>query len=325
VKRRILAFPALAVAILLMCGIARSEENGPIVKLDPDLDKIVAAGTKLEKLADGFEFLEGPVWVRSGRYLLFSDKTKQAIDKWTPEGKISVYRDLGASAKVADPSENLSSGNTLDSQGRLVYCSGGERAVIRAEKDGQRTILADRYEGKPLDPPNDLVYRSDGALYFTAYFTNRNKQTPNDLPASVYLLKDGKLRLLTDQFVSPNGIALSADEKTLYVNEIRKKAIWRFDVRADDTVANGRLFVDMSKGEGEGGPDGMRVDERGNVYDSGPGGLWIISPDARHLGTILTPDRISNLAFGDEDGKTLYITLHTALYRIRLKVEGVRP
>jgi gluconolactonase len=306
------------------CLSAPAQQNSPIVKLDPALDEIVPEGAKLEKLADGYEFLEGPVWVRSGGYLLFSNKSEGGIDKWTPDGKVSLYLDLADLAKSHDRG-NLSSGMTLDPQGRIVYCSGGERAVVRIEKNGQHTILAAQYEGKPLNPPNDLVYKSDGSLYFTAYFTDFGKRTEGDLPSSVYLLKNGKLQLVTSQLISPNGIALSPDEKYLYVNEIKKKTVWRFELQPDGAAINGRLLIDMSSENADGGPDGMRVDKKGNIYDSGPRGLWILSPEGKHLGTVLTPDKVSNLAFGDPDGKTLYITLHTALYRMRLKIEGVRP
>jgi gluconolactonase len=298
-------------------------QTNAIVKLDPALDQILPPGATLEKLGDGFVFLEGPVWVRNGGYLLFSNMPEGNISRWSPDGKISPVVDLTKFIKSSDAasSENyLSNGLTFDREGRLVYCSQIGHAIMRIEKDGKHTILVDNFEGKPLSRPNDLVFKSNGSLYFTD-----NGREPGALPSSAYLLKDGKLQIVTRDLASPNGIALSPDEKYLYVNDISKKTVWRFDVLRDDTVTNRKLFIDMNSVPGDGGPDGMKVDKRGNVYDSGPGGLWILSPEGKPLGRISTPDRVSNLAFGDADGKGLYITLHNALYRIRVNVEGVRP
>jgi gluconolactonase len=298
-------------------------QTDPIVKLDSALDQIVPPGAKLEKLGDGFVFLEGPLWVRNGGYLLFSNMPEATISKWTPDGKISPVVDLTKfirTTETVDSENYLSNGLTFDREGRLVYCSQIGHAIMRIEKDGKHTILANTFEGKRLSRPNDLVLKSNGSLYFTD-----NGRGPGALPSSAYLLKDGKLQIVTRELASPNGIALSPDEKYLYVNDISKKTVWRFDVQPDDSVTNRRLFVDMNSVKGDGGPDGMKVDKKGNVYDSGPGGFWILSPEGKELGRILTPDRVSNLAFGDADGKTLYITLHNALYRIRLNIEGVRP
>jgi len=308
-------------AILLL--IAFWFQGNPIVKLDPALDQIVLPGAKLEKLGDGFVFLEGPVWVRNGGYLLFSNMPEGNISKWTTDGKISPVIDLTKfikSSSGVDAENYLSNGLTFDREGRLVYCSQIGHAIMRIEKDGRHTVLVDNFESKQLSRPNDLVYKSNGSLYFTD-----NGRGPGALPSSTYLLKDGKLQIVTRDLASPNGIALSPDEKYLYVNDISKKTVWRFDVLPDDTVTNRRLFVDMNSVQGDGGPDGMKVDKKGNVYDSGPGGFWILSPEGKVLGRVLTPDRVSNLAFGDPDGKELYITLHNALYRMRLNIEGVRP
>jgi len=298
-------------------------QGNPIVRLDPALDQIVPPGAKLEKLGDGFVFLEGPVWMRNGGYLLFSNMPEANISKWTMDGKISPVIDLTKfikSSSAVDAENYLSNGLTFDREGRLVYCSQIGHAIMRIEKDGTHTVLVDNFEGKQLSRPNDLVYKSNGSLYFTD-----NGRGPGALPSSAYLLKDGKLQIVTRDLASPNGIALSPDEKYLYVNDISKKTVWRFDVLPDDTVTNRRLFVDMNSVQDDGGPDGMKVDKMGNVYDSGPGGFWILSPEGKVLGRVLTPDRVSNLAFGDADGKGLYITLHNALYRMRLNIEGVRP
>jgi gluconolactonase len=298
-------------------------QGDPIVRLDPALDQIVPPQAKLEKLGDGFVFLEGPVWVRNGGYLLFSNMPEANISKWTTDGKISPVIDLTKfikSSSAVDAENYLSNGLTFDRERRLVYCSQIGHAIMRIEKDGRHTVLVDNFEGKQLSRPNDLVYKSNGSLYFTD-----NGRGPGALPSSAYLLKNGKLQIVTRDLASPNGIALSPDEKYLYVNDISRKTVWRFDVLPDDTVTNRRLFVDMNSVQRDGGPDGMKVDKRGNVYDSGPGGFWILSPEGKALGRVLTPDRVSNLAFGDADGKGLYITLHNALYRMRLNIEGVRP
>jgi gluconolactonase len=302
----------------------QADDSGPIVRLDPGLDALVAPDAKLEKLAGDFpQALEGGVWVKKGGYLLFSSKGERVIDKWTPGSGVSVYMNLGQLTKVDDPQVNLSSGTTLDPQGRLVYCSQGERAIIRVEPDGRRTVLVDNYEGTRFGSPNDLVYRSDGTLYFT--------DNPQGAPGGAFMLKNGKLTLITRELRRHNGIGLSPDEKTLYINDSGgggRRCVWKFDVRPDGSAVNGRMWVDMtgdSTAPPRGIPDGMKVDTKGNVWDGGPGGLWILSPDGKHLGTVITPDQVSNLAFGDADGKSVFLTLHTALYRLRVKVAGLIP
>lgn len=300
---------------------AQQQPTSPVVKLDPALDALLDANATLERLAGDFKpSLEGGVWIKKGQYLLFSNKSARLINKWTADAAVSVFLDLASVAKVDDPQVNLSSGTTLDAKGRLVYCSQGERAIVRVEPDGSRTVLVDSFEGERLGSPNDLVYKSDGALYFT--------DNPKTAVNSTYLFKDGRVRLISRELRRPNGIALSPDEKVLYVNDSGsggKKCVWRFDIGADDMATNGRLWVDMSGDTARGVPDGMKVDTKGNVWDSGPGGVWILSPDGRRLGTVVTPDQVANLAFGDADGKSLFMTLHSALYRLRVKVAGLMP
>ena len=299
-----------------------------IARLDHALDAIVAAGSELELLKDGFkDGLEGGVWDRKGGFLLFSNKPERVINKWTPDGKLSVYMNLAEIAKVADPKASLSSGTTMDREGRLVYCSPGERTIVRVEKDGKRTVVADKYQGKRFSHPNDLAYKSNGTLYFTDNGAPPKGDT-EELPTAAYLLKNGQVRLISeDRLMHPNGIAVSVDEKFLYINDSAKRQVWRFDIQPDDMAVNGIVWADMSSDKKPGIPDGMRVDKKGNVYDTGPGGIWILSPEGKHLGTLLLPppDRGTNLAFGDADGKTLYLANHLSLYRIRLNVEGVRP
>jgi gluconolactonase len=330
------------VAILASALQLHAQGTNEVVRLDPALDQIVSADAKVEKLADDFGFVEGPVWVRSGGYLLFSDIPANAINKWTPDGKVFVFlkpsgftgtdaSDVGSQNNNGHAVVTLigSNGVTLDRQGRIVFAAHGDRDVVRIEKNGQRTVLADRYEGKRLNSPNDLVFKSDGALYFTdppAGLRKQDDDPKKELPFDgVYLLKDGKLQLLDKTFTRPNGIAFAPGEKVLYVNDTTRKRIMRFDIRPDDTIANGSVFIDMTADKAPGVPDGMKVDRKGNVYCTGPGGFWIMSPEGKHLGTVKTPELPANLTFGDADGKTLYLTARTGLYRIRLKIPGLRP
>ena len=326
--RKFFALVTMIIVVAWTGLFAETPSKVSVVRLDPALDALVPPGTELELLKDGFQDgLEGGVWIKSGGFLLFSNKPKQEIDKWNPQDRtLSVYLNLAEAAKDAKPKETLSSGTTLDGQSRLVYCSPGERTVIRIEKDGKRTIIAERFDGKRLVHPNDLVYKSDGTLYFTD-----NGDAPADekdaLPRSVYMLKNGQVELLsTGTLEHPNGIAISPDEKFLYVNDSGKKQVWRFNIQSDDRAVNGKVWVDMSSDSAPGIPDGMRVDKKGNVYDAGPGGVWILSPEGQHLGTfLLSPDRATNMAFGGQDGKTLYLVNHTTLYQVRVNVEGIRP
>ncbi len=304
-----------------------------IVRRDPALDGIVTPGTKIEQLASGFSFTEGPVWVRDGGYLLFSDPNENTIYRYSPDGQVSIYRthsgytgvDLGL---YHQPGSN---GLTLDREGRLTIDEHGNRRVTRLEKNGTLTVLADRYLGKRLNSPNDLVYRSDGALYFTdppfglpKVYDDPGKELPT---SGVFLFRDGRLSRLADELKGPNGLAFSPDEKFLYVSnwDEKKKAVLRYPVAADGALGVGTVFVDLTPEPGEEALDGLKVDTKGNVYLSGPGGLWIFSGEGKTLGIIKGPELAANFAFGDEDGKSLYLTARTGLYRIRLNVEGIRP
>jgi len=312
---------------------AQSQKVGSVERLDPALDGIVQADAKIEKLAGGFKFTEGPIWIHEG-YLLFSDIPANAIMKWTPDGKVSVFmKPSGYRGTTAFKGpESGSNGLTLDKQGRLTIAEHANRRVTRREKDGKLTVLAERYEGKRLNSPNDLVWKSDGSLYFTdppyGLQTQGDDDPLKELKFNgVFRVAQGKLQLLIKDLTRPNGIAFSPDEKYLYIavsDEIKK--IWmRYDVKPDGTVANGKVFFDASSSKEDGLPDGMKVDQKGNVYGTGPGGVWVFSPDGKHLGTIKPPEVPANCHWGDADGKTLYMTTRTGLYRIRLKVPGVRP
>jgi gluconolactonase len=313
-----------------------SEVNVQIVKHNAEaIEKIVGPNPKIFKLAEGFKFTEGPVWRNDA--LLFSDPNSNTIWQYTPQGndpgKLKVFRlPSGYSgADIAEYNQPGSNGLTLDAQGRLTINQHGNRRVVRLEKDGSETVLADRFAGKRLNSPNDLVYRSDGTLFFT--------DPPFGLPkfgddprkelafSGVYSLHQGKLQLLTKEFSGPNGIALSPDEKLLYVGnwDDHKKVVMCYEVQAEGTLRNGKLFFDLTNAPGEDAIDGVKVDQAGNVYVSGPGGLWVLSPQGEHLGTIIAPQHVHNMAWGDADGKTLYLCARAGLYRMRLNVAGVRP
>jgi gluconolactonase len=312
-------------------AITPSEVNVEVLRLDPAIDAIVPANPKIFKLAEGFKFTEGPIWVKQdGGYLLFSDPNSNIIYKYSKDGQLSVFKTQSgySGADIEEYGQPGSNGITLDPQGRLTIDQHGNHRVIRIETDGRETILADKYEGKRLNSPNDLVYRSDGTLFFTdppfglpKFFDDPRKELKF---SGVYSLSKGKLRLLTKEFTGPNGIALSPDEKYLYVGNWDEKAkvVKRFDVNTDGSISNGKLFFDMTNAKGEDAIDGVKVDQRGNVYVSGPGGLWILSSEGKHLGTIIAPKHIHNMAWGDDDGKTLYLCARSGLYRMRLNVTG---
>jgi gluconolactonase len=311
------------------------EVNVEVERLDPVIDALVPPNAKLFKLATGFQFTEGPVWVNDagGGSLLFSDPNANTIYRYTHDGVLSVFKHPSgyAGADIAEYRQPGSNGLTLDTQGRLTIDQHGNRRVIRLEPDGSETVLADRYQGKRLNSPNDLVYRSDGALYFTdPYFgLPRFEQDPRkELPFSgVFRVKDGAVELLTQELKGPNGIAFSPDEQFLYVGDWdeRRKVVMRYPVSADGRLEAGEVFFDMTDAPGEDAIDGIKVDVEGNLYVSGPGGLWILSPEGRHLGTVLAPRHPHNMAWGDADGRTLYLAAGSTLYRMPLNTAGIRP
>jgi gluconolactonase len=330
---------------VLFCAIQLAGQiGGQIIRLDPAFDGLVPANAHIEKLAADFGFVEGPVWVHGvgSGYLLFSDIPANAIKKWTPDGKVTVFlaksgftgkdpsgvgfRFSNGHAEVALLGSN---GITLDKEGRVTFCQHGDHGVVRLEKDGRRTILADSYEGKRLNSPNDLVYKSDGSLYFTdpPYGLAKLDQDPNkQMPFNgVYRWSNGKLQVIYKDFKAPNGIAFSPDERYLYIDDSASRTYWRFQVKSDGTIDNGKPFFDMNSSKNAGVPDGMKVDQKGNIYGVGPGGVWVLSPEGKHLGTIKPAEDPANLAWGDNDGKALYLTARTGLYRIRLNVAGIRP
>jgi gluconolactonase len=275
---------------------------------------ILDDSAKLEKVAGDFQFIEGPIWHPDG-FLLFSDIPADIIYKFASNQQVEVFRRPSGKAN----------GNTLDKENRLLTAENENRRVSRTEKDGKVITLADRYEGKRLNSPNDLVVKSDGSIYFTdpSYGVSKDREELGFY--GVYrLAPDGKLTLLVKDLVLPNGIAFSPDEQKLYVNNSEARYIAVYDVKPDGTVTNERLFADLKDASQGGVPDGLKVDLEGNVYSTGPGGVWILSPDGKLLGKISVPETATNLAWGESDRKTLYITGSTSLYRIRLKIAGVR-
>jgi gluconolactonase len=306
--------------------------HGTVDRVSPMLDRIVPRDARIEKLADGFLFTEGPVWHPDG-YLLFSDPNANTIYRWSETDGVSVYRTKSGYAGVdaGEYGQPGSNGLTFDADGRLTIDEHGRRRVSRLERNGVVTVLADRYEGRRLNSPNDLVYRSDGALYFTdppfglpRFFDDPGKEQPT---SGVYVLQDGRLRRVAEDLAGPNGIAFSPDERHLYVSnwDPKRKVVLRYDVASDGTLSSPSVFFDVTPLPGEEALDGVKVDVEGNVYVSAPGGVWIVSPDGRHLGTIRVAERPANFAWGDADGRTLYMTAHTGLYRIRLAIPGIRP
>lgn len=280
--------------------------------------KIVPEGSQLEKLATGFMFTEGPIWDAANGCLFFSDIPGNKMRKWTPDNGIEVVR---------DPS-GKSNGLTLDKQGRLLACEHANRRVSRTEKDGTVVTIADKYEGKLLNSPNDVMVKSDGSVYFsdppyglTAEFGEPGEQELTF--QGVYRLSGGTLTLLVDDFDRPNGLAFSPDESLLYIDDTERAHIRVFDVNPDGTISNGRLFVDV-EGDEEGAADGMKVDTEGNIYVTGPGGISVYDPSGEKLGRIDIPEVSANMAWGDDDWKSLYVTASTSLYRIKLGIEGIR-
>ena len=304
---------------------------GSIERLDPVMDELVPKDAVIEKLAEGFNWSEGPVWM--GNHLLFSDVPLNTIFRWDERKGISIYlQPSGYSGTTPRAGEPGSNGLTRDKQGRLVACQHGDRRVARLE-NGKWVALADRFEGKRFNSPNDVVQKSNGDFYFTdpPYGLVKNMNDPaKEIPyQGVYRIsaKDGAVTLLTSEVTRPNGLAFSPDERTLYVaSSDSQKAIWMaYPVKADGTLDTGRLLLDVTANRGgkKGLPDGLKVDQRGNLWATGPGGVLVISPSGKHLGTLNTGEATANCGWGD-DGSTLYITADMYLCRVKTKVKGAK-
>jgi gluconolactonase len=304
-------------------------EGALVHRHDPALDALVDSAATVEKVATGMGFVEGPVWVpdSQGSYLLFSDIPANKVWRLDGSDRVSAFIDPVTPADSPAGGTGGSNGLALDLEGRVVLCEHGNRRVARLEADGSRTTLAERYQGKRLNSPNDIVYHSSGSAYFTdpTYGVPDTKLRELDWAGIYRLRADGSVDLLSTDLENPNGIGLSPDEKTLYVaNSHPTKRLWMaYPVADDGTLGDGRVHFDGSSLEARGVPDGFAVDERGNIWASGPGGIVVIDPSGKHLGTIELPEQPANAGFGG-DGSMLYATARTSLYRVPLKVRGLR-
>jgi gluconolactonase len=300
----------------------------------PLLDRILGPDAALERVAGGFEFTEGPVWSPEGA-LLFSSPNTNAIYRWTPDGKVDVFRSKSGytGVDIGRYHQPGSNGLTFDPGGRLTMCQHGNRRILRVEPHGNTTVLADSFEGRRLNSPNDLVYRSDGTLYFTdppfglpGVFDDPDKELPF---SGVFGVRPGGgIFLVSDELEGPNGLAFSPDERFLYVGnwDDDRKVLMRYEITDDGTaIGPGEVLYDMTDAPGEDALDGLKVDVEGNIYACGPGGIWIVSPSGEQLGLLRLPEDPHNLAWGDADGRTLYVTALTSVYRLRLQIEGIRP
>jgi gluconolactonase len=327
-------FLTLLVLCLPLLTMAADEKNYPTVgsigRLDPAFNQLVSADARLEKLAEGFTWSEGPVWIND--VLLFSDVPENTIYRWKPGAtKAEVFlKPSGLLTPTPGFSEPGSNGLTRDAQGRLLLCQHGERRVARYE-GGKFTAIADRFEGKRFNSPNDLALRKNGEIYFTdpPYGLDKGNESPlKELTwHGVYrVATDGKVTLLTKTINFPNGIAFSPDEKTLYIGSTEDgfPHIMAFDVTADGTLTNERMFFDgrpLIKPDAPGSCDGMKIDHEGNLWTSGPGGILIITPTGKVIGRLNTGVPTANCGWG-EDGSTLYITANHALLRLKTRTKG---
>jgi gluconolactonase len=284
----------------------------PVRILDRRFEAIVGAAPEVETIGEGYAFTEGPVWHPRERWLVFSDIPPSRMHIWRPGKAASVFREPSA----------MANGNSLDRQGRLVTCEHATSRVTRTEADGRVTVLASHWQGKELNSPNDIVVRSDGRIYFTDPTYGREAQTglvrePQLTIRGVYRIDpDGRLALVADDFVQPNGLCFTPDEHRLYVNDSEANATRVFDVDADGNVRNGRQWVDV-------GWDGMRVDSQGNLYCAGPDGIHVVGHDGVRLGVLLFDAFASNVCFGGDDLRSLFVTVSDKVMRVRVKVPGL--
>lgn len=336
--------PLLCLALLLAAPTVRAEEGGPadllpslgaIERLDPRFDALVPKDAVIEVLASGFEWAEGPVWVKKEGAVLFSDIPRNRVNRWKQgEGLTTYLEPAGFTGPSAYGNERGSNGLTLDRQGNLISCEHGDRRVSRLTPGGGKRTVADNYKGKRFNSPNDVAVHSSGAIYFTdppyglpKGFDDERREL--DFCGVYRVTPDGTVTLLCDTMTRPNGICFSPDEKRLYVAQSDPQApIWKvFNVQADGMLDAGKTFFDGTKlfaARKKGLPDGLKVDAQGNVFATGPGGVLVIAADGTHLGTILTGQATANCGFGD-DGKTLYMTADSHLCRVKLSTTGPLP
>lgn len=316
-SRRWKIFPlVLGVALLAPSSAQVRDRKFELQAISPKFWGLIDRDARLDRIATGFGFTEGPVWDRSG-FLYVSDETLNKIFRvYLKDGRKEELISLG------DPD-----GNTFDHGGRLIDCASVLRAIIEVSRDGKYKILADHFEGKRFNSPNDVVLGPDHALYFTDPTLDLPQGQSQEIPfKGVYrLVEDGTVRLLTKDLTQPNGLAFSPDGKHFYVDDSAQRNIRVYEVRSDGSLTNGRIFGEEPGGKGEGVPDGIKVDVKGNLYVTGPRGIWVWDANGNHLGTIALPEQPANLTWGDKDRKTLYITATTSVYRIRTKARGFLP
>jgi gluconolactonase len=322
VNRSILKVAGFLAGIVLFSSSfnATSQNEKPLRQFElqansPEFWNLIPKQAKLETVATGFGFTEGPVWDKSG-FLYISDEEINKIFRVYSDGHKEELISLG------DPD-----GNTYDREFRLLDCASVLRAIIRISADGKYTVLADHYQGKKLNSPNDVVLGPEGAIYFTDPTLDLPKGEKQEIPfQGVYRLDEkGNVTLLTNELSQPNGLAFSPDGKHFYVDDSEQKNIRVYEVGANGGLASGRIFGEEPGAKGDGVPDGMRVDLQGNIYVTGPRGIWVWDAQGHHLGTIVVPEQPANLTWGDADYKTLYITATTSVYRLRTKSRGFVP
>ena len=313
---RAAAGPLFALALLPGAAYPQTPSREFALKAEsPKFWELLDRDASLTRVAGGFGFTEGPVWDERG-FLYVSDEEQNKIFKVYGDGRKEELISLG------DPD-----GNTLDANGHLIDCASVLRAIISITPDGKYTVLADKFEGKRFNSPNDVIVGPDGALYFTDPALDLPKGEKQEIPfQGVYRLdKNGAVRLIVNELTQPNGLAFSPDGKLFYVDDTKQRNIRVYDVNPDGSLANGRIFGAEPGAKGEGVPDGMRVDQTGNLYITGPKGIWVWDSEGHHLGTIEMPEQPANLNWGDSDYATLYITATTSVYKLRTKARGFVP
>ncbi|GKT19078.1 SMP-30/gluconolactonase/LRE family protein [Acidovorax sp. SUPP2522] len=343
----VIATLALATAVGAFAADSRVQDASTVK--DPAFTALVSPNAPIIKVAGGFGFTEGVTWVQKGKqgYLLFSDIPANVIHRYTPDGKVTVFREKTGYQKADvwragmpfnngkpqdDPAFEKfnmigSNGMALDPQGRLVIATWAGRTIDRVEHNGQRTVLADRYQGKRFGGPNDVVVRKDGTIYFTDTYgglLQGDKDPAKEIELNaVYMLRNGRVQRVVDDIPNTNGLAFSPDGTFLYANGSRDRFIRRYAVAQDGSLSASTMFIDLRGEKSKGITDGMKVDSKGNLWTTGPGGIWAISPEGKALGVIYLPEDTTNLVFGDEDRKTLYVSAKTSIYKVRVNVAGL--